>query len=163
MDVLHSFRRYLTKPHVRPWALSAPILVLLICLPLLRPLKHPDPREVSDDELARLATVQSLVEHRTLAIDQSSFAPSSQTIRRGGHTFSAQPPVMAVLLSGAYWIMRSVGLTFSKNPSLVEYLLTMIGVTLPVALAAGFLHHMGRVFELKRPIRALMAMAVVLG
>src|SRR2546428_299657 len=54
MDVLHSFRRYLTKPHVRPWALSAPILVLLVCLPLLRPLRHPDPRDVSDDELARL-------------------------------------------------------------------------------------------------------------
>ena len=31
MDVLHSFRRYLTKPHVRPWALSSPILVLLVC------------------------------------------------------------------------------------------------------------------------------------
>src|SRR5436190_20823179 len=100
MDVLHSFRRYLTKPHVRPWALSAPILVLLVCLPLLRPLRHPDPRDVSDDELARLATVQSLVEHRTLAIDNSAFIPTSHTLQKNSHIYSDQPPALAVMLTG---------------------------------------------------------------
>src|SRR3954447_25577051 len=112
MDVLHSFRRYLTKPHVRPWALSSPILVLLVCLPLLRPLRHPDPREISDDELGRLATVQSLVEHQTLAINGSPFLPTSGTIRKDAKVYSAQPPTMSVLLAGPYWIMRRFGLTF---------------------------------------------------
>src|SRR5436189_222972 len=41
---------------VRPWALSAPILVLLVALPLLRPLRYPLPRQISDEEQARLAT-----------------------------------------------------------------------------------------------------------
>ena len=68
--------------------------------------------------------------------------------------FSAQPPTLAVLLSGPYWVMRALGLTFATNPSLVEYLLTMLGVTLPVALAAGFVHHMGRLFELADPSAA---------
>ena len=163
MNAFHQFRQYVMKPHVRPWALSAPILVLLICLPLLRPLRHPDPREISDSELNRLATVQSLVEHRTLAINGSSFKPTSGTIHKAGQTFSAQPPTMAVLLAGPYCVMRRFGLTFDKDPSLVEYLLTMLGVTIPVALAAGFMHHMGRIFELRRPIRAMLAIAVALG
>src|SRR5437870_376432 len=164
MDVLHSFRRYLTKPHVRPWALSAPILVLLVCLPLLRPLRHPDPRDISDDELARLATVQSLVEKRTLAIDSAhEFVPQHDTIRHAGHVFSAQPPTLSVLLAGPYWVMRRSGLTFQSNPSLVAYLLTLLGATIPVAAAAGLIYRMGRLFELPRQRRALLAAVVVFG
>ena len=163
MDVLHQFRRYLTKPHVRPWALLAPVLVLLICLPLLRPLRHPDPREISNDELARLATIESLVERRTLAINDASFLPTEGTFRRGESTFSRQPPALAVVLAGPYWVMQRSGLTFENNPALVAYLLTLIGATIPVALAAGMIYRMGRMFELPRRRRSLLAAAVVFG
>jgi hypothetical protein len=163
MNALDQFRRYLTKPHVRPWALSAPILVLLICLPLLRPLRHPDPRGVSDDELNRLATVDSVVERRTLAIDGSLFAPLAGTMQHGGHTYSRQAPTMAVLLAGPYWVMHRFGLTFGNNVNLVSYLLTLLGVTIPVAFAAGLMYRMGRLFELQRPKRAALAAGVVLG
>ncbi|HEV2293686.1 MAG TPA: hypothetical protein VGR35_07510 [Tepidisphaeraceae bacterium] len=164
MDLLNDTRRYFTKPHVRPWALSSPILVLLICLPLLRPLRHPDPRDVSADETARLATVQALVEQGTLALDDTLKHPPGQTIRSfDGKRYSDQPPVMAVLLSGSYWIMYRYGLSLEENAILVPYLLTIIAVTLPVAGAAGLVYRMGRLFELKRPIRAGLGAAVVLG
>jgi hypothetical protein len=164
MDVLHSFRRYLTKPHVRPWALSSPILVLLVCLPLLRPLRHPDPRDISDDELGRLATIQSLVERRSLAIESSEFLPpKTQTIRKAEHVFSDQPPALSVLLAGPYWVMRRCGLTFASNPSLVAYLLTLIGATIPAAAAAGMIYRMGRLFELPRKKRALLGAVVAFG
>ena len=153
MEFFDQLRRHLTKPHVRPWALSAPILVLLICLPLLRPLRHPDPRGISDDELTRLATVQSLVEKRTLAIDDSVYQPTRAI---------AQPPTMAVLLAGPYAIMRLFGVTFASDPELIAYLLTVIGATIPVAAAAGLIYRMGRMFELRRPKRAMLAAAVVL-
>jgi hypothetical protein len=120
MDLLRDIRRYLTKPHVRPWALSSPILVLLICLPLLRPLRHPDPRDVSIDETARLATVQAIVENGTLAIDETMKMPIGQTIKgRDGRRYSDQPPVMAVLLSGSYWAMNRNWLKMHQNPILV--------------------------------------------
>jgi len=136
----------------------------LICLPLLRPLRHPDPRDVSIDETARLATVQAIVENGTLAIDETMKMPIGQTIKgRDGRRYSDQPPVMAVLLSGSYWAMHRNGLTMDQNPILVPYLLTIIAVTLPVAGAAGLVYRMGRMFELKRPVRALMGAAVVLG
>jgi hypothetical protein len=42
------------------------------------------------------------------------------------------------------------------------YLLTLIGVTLPVALSAGLMYRMGRVFELRRPWRATLGLVAVL-
>ena len=58
-----------------------------------------------------------------------------------------------MLLAGPYWLLWKSGLNFEKSTSLVIYLLTLIGATLPVAAAAGCLYKMGRLFELKRPWR----------
>ena len=169
---------------MRPWALSAPIVVLMICLPLLRPLRHPNPALVSDDEQARLATIQALVEQHTLQIQGTTFfatqiafphpRPGRQddaiqdviSVHRPDgqlHVYSDQSPVMSILLSGPYWVMVRCGVTFEHNPILAEYLLTLFGVTLPIAFAAGLMYRMGRIFELKRPARAGLALAVVIG
>lgn len=152
---------------MRPWALAAPILVLLICLPLMRPLRHPDPEMISDDEQARLATVQAIVEQHTLQIQGTIFATRDvyRVEDKDGHShwYSDQSPVMAALLSGPYWVMYKCGLSFERNPVLAEYLLTLLGVTLPIAFAAGLFYRMGRLFELRRPYRAGLALAVVIG
>jgi hypothetical protein len=60
---------------VRPWALFGPVVVLVVALPLLRPLRHPDPGAMSDEEMSRLATVQAIAEHGTLAIDGPTSPP----------------------------------------------------------------------------------------
>lgn len=156
-------RRYRSRRLVRPWALSVPIVVLLIALPLLRPLRHPDPRSISDDELARLATVRALVEDKTLAIDDSGFIQTAAKVRRNGRSYSNQPPMLSVLLAGPYWVLHHYGHTFVTNPNWVMYLLTLVGTTLPVAFAGGLVYRMGRLFELGRPWRAGLALAVVLG
>jgi hypothetical protein len=159
----HWLRRYQDRPHVRPWALSVPVVVLLIALPLLRPLRHPDPDSVSDDERARLATVQALVERRTLAIDDTAFLDTAAKVQRNGHWYSNQPPTLSVLLAGTYWVLHRLGHTFATNPNWVAYLLTLVGTTLPVAFAGGLVYRMGRLFELPRPWRTGLALAVVLG
>lgn len=156
-------RRYRSRRLVRPWALSVPLVLLLIALPLLRPLRHPDPRSISDDELARLATVRALVEARTLAIDDSGFTETAAKVRRKGRWYSNQPPTLSVLLAGPYWLVHHYGHTFVTNPNWVMYLLTLVGTTLPVAFAGGLVYRMGRLFELGRPWRAGLALAVVLG
>jgi len=156
---------------VRPWALSAPILVLLISLPLLRPLRVPDPRMVSDGEQARLATIQAIVESHSLAIEGTSFRDTRRKIVSPAdigqpvaiHHYSDQSPMLSALLSGPYWIMHRVGLTFDNDPNWTIFWLTLLGVTLPVAGSAGLVYRMGRLFELKRPLRAGLAAAVVLG
>ena len=175
------FRRWRSGKHVRPWALSAPVAVLLICLPLMLVprLRHPTAGELlasmSDEELARWATVQALVEQQTFAINGTMFADTRQRVHVADEAYGAgplvrpifcasQPPTQGLLLAGPYWVLnRTFGLRFRNDPGLVTYLLTLVGVTIPVAAAAGMLYRMGRLFELPRPARAGLALAVVLG
>jgi len=137
--------------------------VLLVALPLLRPLRHPDPMRVSDDEMLRLATIQSLAERGNLIIDQTAPADVRGVIWIDGHRFSSQTPGLAAMLAGPYWAMRRMGFNIHDNSTLVPYLLTLIGATLPVALAGGLVYRMGRLFELRRMWRMAMALAVVFG
>lgn len=155
--------RFANRTHVRPWGLATPILVLLVALPLLRPLRHPDPMRVSDDEILRLATIQSLAEQGNLIIDQTAPEDVHGVIRIDGHRYSSQTPGLAALLAGPYWAMRWMGYNIHENSILVPYLLTLIGATLPVALAGGLVYRMGRLFELRRVWRMALALAVVFG
>ncbi|HSI33955.1 MAG TPA: hypothetical protein VK986_10250, partial [Tepidisphaeraceae bacterium] len=83
--------------------------------------------------------------------------------RQAYHYYSDRPPVLGFLLSGAYEGLHRMGYTFETHPAVVAYVLTLLGVTLPVAGAAGLVYRMGRLFELPRPARAALALAVVLG
>jgi len=150
------------RKRVRPWALAGPILVLVFCLPLLRPLRFPNPSTISYSESARLATVQAIVERHTLAIDDSQFhVPRTHLIMVGKDRYANQPATMAMLLSAAYWTMTRFGLTFDNHGPTVMYLLTLLGVTVPVAAAAGLIYRMGRLFELARPRRAALGIICV--
>src|SRR5580700_5473804 len=103
------------KPYVRPWALATPILVLLVCLPILRPLRQPG--RASDEEQARLATIAALVEHRSdpgplaehLAIDSTRFVLPSHVIEVDNHVYSDQPPMLAFLMSGPALVLEWLG------------------------------------------------------
>lgn len=145
---------------VRPMALAGPILILVIALPLLRPLRHPD--AASDDETLRIASVRALVEQHSLHLDKK-FAKVPGTLSLPTGTYSPQPPMMAVLLWGPAWLLTQMGLSFDENHVLIAYLLTVIGVTLPVAGTAGLIYRMGRLFELRRPWRTALGFAVVAG
>ena len=71
--------------------------------------------------------------------------------------------MMALLLSGPYWLMHHNGLSFVRDSSVAIFWLTLIGVTIPVSIAGGLVYRMSKTFELKRPLRALLAIGVVLG
>ncbi len=138
-------------------------MVLLVCLPLLSPLRHPLKSQMSDEEISRWATVQALVEQQSFAIEGTQFSHTRQRVKVAEVYYSDQPPTLGLLLAGPYWVLYKLGISFGNRPALVEYLLTMMGVTIPVAAAAGMLYRMGRLFELRRPWRAGLALAVVLG
>jgi hypothetical protein len=157
------------RPYVRPWALATPIVVLLFCLPLLRPLRHPG--RASDDEQLRLATISALVDHcsdpgplyERLAIDTSKFVLPGHYISVDRRVYSDQPPMLAFLLSGPALLLDWMGYHLRANSVLAPYLLTLLGVTLPVAGAAGLIYRMGRIFELRRQWRTALSAAVVFG
>jgi hypothetical protein len=157
------------RPFVRPWALATPIAVLLVCLPMLRPLRQPG--RASDDEQLRLATIAALVQHRTdpsslaerLAVNTRLFILPSHVISVDQRIYSDQPPMLAFLLSGPALILDWLGYPLRENSVLAPYLLTLLGATLPVAAAAGLVYRMGRIFELRRQWRTALAAAVVFG
>jgi len=155
--------RAIAGPAVRPWALAAPIVVLLICLPLLRPLRHSQP---ATEEALCLATIQSLLDRHTLSLSPAAIGDlidSDGLVRINGRYYANQPPTMAVLLTGPTWIIRKMGWDLRTDPEAVAYALTLLAVTLPVAGAAGLLYRMSRLFELNRRWRVLLAMTCIAG
>ncbi|HEY1683844.1 MAG TPA: hypothetical protein VGG19_03700 [Tepidisphaeraceae bacterium] len=140
----HIFTR---RQYVRPWALAAPVIVLIIATPLLRPLRHPT--ELSIQESARLAAMQALVEHRQFV---AANLPPDQPVM----------PVFTLLLAGPYWLLAHTGYRLSKDTAMVSYLLTLLSATIPVAAAPGLIYRMGRIFVLSRPLRASLALGVTL-
>ncbi len=162
MELVNYIRSYLQRPLVRPWALAGPVLILMICLPLLRPLREPDPNQWHDEQQMIAATVQSIVEHHTLAIDQSVFADNPVAVTRNGHRYSPYSPMLPVLLAPFYWVLYKQGLYFGDNVIFVQYLLTIVGAALPVALCAGLVYRLARMFELRRTVRVMLGVACVL-
>jgi hypothetical protein len=161
--ILNYFRTLPDRPMVRPWALAVPVLVLIIACPLLRPLRHTLPGEISRDEVTRLATVQAIVEHGTLDLVEAGTRAGPYGIAWTETDGIRQPPMLAVLLSPAYWLMRQSGTTIESNPAAVAYVLTLLGVTIPVAVAGGLIYRMARFFELRRKWRTLLGFVVVFG
>jgi hypothetical protein len=128
--------------YIRPWALAAPIAILLLSLPLLRPLRHP--LDLSRQESVRLAAARQRVEQQQVNLREPM-------------------PVFSFLLTGPYWLLHRCGVTFEGNGALVTYLMTLIGVTIPVAASAGLIYRMARLFELTRPLRSALSLIVIVG
>lgn len=148
--MIQFFRSLRARQYVRPWALAAPIVVLIIALPLLRPLRRP--MELSMQEATRLAAVQSLVEHHQFMITAANLSSHEQP----------DMPVFTLLLAGPYWLLHQMGYRLSRDTAMVSYLLTVICSTIPAAAVTGLIYRMARVFQLSRPVRLGMAVGVVL-
>src|SRR5277367_3870372 len=182
--------RLFYRPLVRPWALAAPVAVLLLCVPILRPLR--EPTTLSADEALRLATVRALLDHHSLDLTAApALSPSTSgaataeapttaaapamspaipagditesanrtailrhMIRANGRLYSEQPPVMALILAPLTWLLEHLGLVSHRDPATGAYVLTLLCVTMPVALGAGMIYRMGRLLELPRHWRA---------
>src|SRR6266700_1161386 len=159
------FRRMGSRQVVRPWALAAPVAVLLIALPLLRPLRAP--LDASENELSRLAAIEALVERDGLAInDTRSFADLRQseakrekrmtlwtpgdavrgTIIVGSKYYSDKPPVIAYLIhvtnarhpakTGAWLIVCGLCASFAAVIDLSAA--PFLALLVPVILAFGW-------------------------
>jgi hypothetical protein len=90
------------------------------------------------NDASRMATIQSIVEDRSFAIDQSIFIGTGDKYLYNGHFYSDKPPMLAILAVPVYFILHSLGFTFESNPGLVYYLITLITIGLLSALGLSF-------------------------
>lgn len=80
---------------------------------------------LSANDKSRWATVRSLVDHHTFAIDeviQDHYWDSIDKVYHLGpdghyHYYSSKPPLMACVLAGEYWLIKNtVGMEISEHP-----------------------------------------------
>ena len=81
-------------------------------------------------DASRLATIQSIVEDCSFAIDHSIFIAQGDKYYYKGHFYSDKPPLLAISAVPLYFILYNLGLTFESHPGLVYYLITLITIGL---------------------------------
>jgi hypothetical protein len=91
----------------------------------------------SSHEWSRLGTVESLVERHNFYLEESKFRGTRDRIFRNGHFYSHQLPLLATLVSPAYWILHRVGgLTISNSADVDPGYYLFVLLTNGVAFAA---------------------------
>jgi hypothetical protein len=125
---------------------------------------------------SRLATIESLVDRHTLAIERSIFvevpdpaaspySPDDLLLRKGtadklliqGHYYSDKSPVPALLLAGVYQGLQTCcGMTARAQPDRFCHAMTLAGAGLPYVVAVWCC------FRLGRPLRLSLALRLTL-
>src|SRR4029078_4975432 len=93
---------------------------------------------LSANDRSRWATVRSLVEHGTYAIDEIVVQPGWDTIdmvkhpdsNGVEHLYSSKPPLIATLMAGEYWVIHKLtGATLGTHPyEIGRFMLVTINV-----------------------------------
>jgi hypothetical protein len=102
------------------------LLYLLMILALLT--THAAPG--SWNAASRIATVQSLVESHTFAIDKTVFIGTGDKVFVDGHFYSDKPPIPSVLGAAVYLPLYHAGLGLHLGSSIPYYLVTLLTVRL---------------------------------
>lgn len=131
---------------------------------------------------SRLATVESLVDRHTLAIDDSIFVvvppegqpspyPDEPTFRNGtgdklliaGHYYSDKSPAPALLMAGVYQCWQwCTGITAREEPHAFCYGMTLVSSGLPYVIAVWCIYSMAGVVGLSMRWRLLFTASFAL-
>lgn len=119
-----------------------PRMVMILCIvistavliALLQDTPHCNPA-------SRLATIESLVHSGTFIIDGSRFSDTPDKVVIDGHSYSSKPPMLSVIVSGAYFIFsRLTGVTFSNSEQTAIGFINLFAGVLPYLLLVYFFY-----------------------
>jgi hypothetical protein len=158
---------------VRPGSRERPALSwLVLAVSVTLALSTARPYAGSWNDGSRLASVESLIDRHTFAIDNSVFVrvppdleaaglgpfPTGSPLARegtkdrlliGGHYYSGKPPVLTVLMAGVYQAARWCGLPpAAKRPDQFCWVLTLATSGLAYVVAVWCVWRLGRVLDL---------------
>ena len=102
---------------------------------------------VNVNDGSRLATVESLVERHTFAIEASSIFTIDKYSYQG-HFYSDKPPLLALYAAVPYAVLHTVGITFRRSANVTYALLTLLTTALITAIGLMFLRRTLRRFPI---------------
>lgn len=114
----------------RPWRRFA---LALFALALLFGTKS---EPLSWADASRLGTIQALVEHGTLALDETAYLWQGDKVFVGEHYYSHQPPMMALLGAVPYGVLHALGRAIDDPGTYRILTLCLVGLPLWLGLAA---------------------------
>jgi hypothetical protein len=102
------------------------------------------------NDASRMATVESLVDYHTLAIDDSIFTEKTyDKVKIAGHFYSEKSPVPALWQALVYLVLQLlIGLHAQGDPGRFCYLIGVASSGLAYALSVAGIQHMGRCLKL---------------
>lgn len=116
------------------------LLPALLTLAALVPLVHARVFEAGNDA-SRFATIESLVDRGTGAIDGSRYHWTVDRVTIDGRDYSNKPPLLSLAGAGVYWVLEhAAGLTFVDDEPAVVWALTFLLAALPSVLLVGIFH-----------------------
>ena len=115
------------------------------------------------NDSSRMATVQALVEHGTLSIDQTAFAETQDKVFVNGRFYSDKPPYPSLIASVVYWPLHQLGLSLSDGRNVAYYLVTLITMKTALLAALWCFYRTLRLTGLDERQRVLLTGALALG
>ena len=79
---------------------------------------------------SRMATIQSLVESKTLVIDHSDFAITGDKVFVGGHFYSEKPPLPALIGAVVYAPLYALGFRLHFGNGVSYFVITLLTVSM---------------------------------
>ena len=89
-----------------------------------------NPRINGWNEASRMALTQSLVEHDSFSIDESTFLRTGDKVYIDGHFYSDKPPLPSMLAALVYWPLYQLGFRLENGWNLSYYLIILLTVKL---------------------------------
>ncbi len=88
---------------------------------------------------SRFATVESLVNRGTFAIDDSPFSDTVDKVMIGDHAYSSKPPMLPTLAAAIYFLFSKLtGITFTDHPTVSIAFINVIFGLIPYLLLLYF-------------------------
>jgi hypothetical protein len=128
-------------------------------------------RADSWNDQVRIATVESLAEHGTMAIDRTKWGWfSGDKVFLRDHFYSTKPPLLSVVGAVSYWIEREVvklatghEITYLKNEDIIYPWVTLTTVVLAFALLLVFFYRALFLVDIPQKARWWLFWALAVG
>jgi hypothetical protein len=113
---------------------------------------------------SRLGTIESIVERGTFAIDDSSFINTIDKVKRDGHYYSHQPPLLSMLEAPVYWLLHLSGARFHNTGRFVmTWAFTLLTNGLALVLTMLVFADILAMASVRPPFRDALAVLLPIG